>query len=115
MSLLLAPQLEDTAGDAEVIRQRQHLETAIVESESLKLAILVELTITGTRSGAAPIFTAVLRDIRARRHAEATRARLASGPELVKQPLEIRPALKVVHKPFSAEGLGQKIREVLDQ
>jgi signal transduction histidine kinase len=62
----------------------------------------------------------------------------ASGPELVKQLLERRPSLKVVymsgytdeaivhhgvldsgimflHKPFTAEGLERKIREVLDQ
>jgi two-component system cell cycle sensor histidine kinase/response regulator CckA len=40
--------------------------------------IPVELTITAIRSGPAPIFTGVLRDITARRQAEATRARLAS-------------------------------------
>ena len=62
----------------------------------------------------------------------------ASGPELVKQLVERRPALKVIymsgytdeaivhhgvldpgiaflHKPFSSESLGQKIREVLDR
>ena len=62
----------------------------------------------------------------------------ASGPELVRQLLEIRPALKVVymsgytdeaivhhgvldpgimflHKPFSSESLGRKIREVLNR
>jgi PAS domain S-box-containing protein len=62
----------------------------------------------------------------------------ASGPELTRQLVERRPALKViymsghtedaiarhgvldpgiafVHKPFSAEALGRKIREVLDQ
>ena len=61
-----------------------------------------------------------------------------SGPELTAQLLEQRPALKVIymsgyteetivqhgvlnpgiaflHKPFSAEALGRKIREVLDR
>jgi two-component system cell cycle sensor histidine kinase/response regulator CckA len=38
----------------------------------------VELAITAIQSGAASIFTGVLRDITARRHAEATRARLAA-------------------------------------
>jgi two-component system cell cycle sensor histidine kinase/response regulator CckA len=62
----------------------------------------------------------------------------ASGPELVKQLVEQRPTLKVIymsgytdeaivhhgvldpgivflHKPFSSESLGQKIREVVDR
>jgi len=61
-----------------------------------------------------------------------------SGPELIQQLVERQPSLKViymsgyteetiahhgvldhgiafVHKPFTAEALGQKIREVLDQ
>ena len=38
----------------------------------------VELAITAIRSGSAPIFTGVLRDITARKQAEATRARLAA-------------------------------------
>jgi PAS domain S-box-containing protein len=40
--------------------------------------IPVELTITAIRSGKAPIFTGVLRDITARRQADETRARLAA-------------------------------------
>jgi len=40
--------------------------------------IPVELTITAIRSGAAQIFTGVLRDITARKQADATRARLAA-------------------------------------
>ena len=62
----------------------------------------------------------------------------ASGPELVKQLVDRRPTLKVIymsgytdeaivhhgvldagivflHKPFSSESLGQKIREVIDR
>jgi PAS domain S-box-containing protein len=52
------------------------IEIVAVRSDGSEIP--VELTITSIRSGAATIFTGVLRDITARRHADATRTRLAA-------------------------------------
>jgi diguanylate cyclase (GGDEF)-like protein/PAS domain S-box-containing protein len=52
------------------------IETMVLKSDGSEIP--VELAITATRSGSAANFTAVLRDITARLHADATRARLAA-------------------------------------